>query len=42
MTLAEHLRLLIGDLVMRVAELAAENDALKAQLAAKETNADPR
>lgn len=32
MTPDDHLRLLIGDLVLRVAQLAAENDALKAQL----------
>jgi len=30
MTIDEHLRMLIGDLVIRVAHLAAENDALKA------------
>jgi hypothetical protein len=30
MTIEEHLRVLIGDLVLRVAQLAAEVDALKA------------
>lgn len=30
MTELDHLRLMIGDLVMRVAQLAAEVDALKA------------
>lgn len=30
MTIEQHLRILIGDLVFRVAQLAAENDALKA------------
>lgn len=31
MTIEEHLRVLIGDLVFRVAQLAAEVDALKAK-----------
>jgi hypothetical protein len=31
MTIEEHLRVLIGDLVLRVASLAAEVDALKAK-----------
>lgn len=35
MTIEEHLRVMIGDLVLRVAALAAEVDTLKAQLAAK-------
>ena len=30
MTVDEHLRMVIGDLVVRVAQLAAEVDALKA------------
>lgn len=30
MTMEDHLRLLIGDLMFRVAQLAAENDTLKA------------
>jgi hypothetical protein len=33
MTIEEHLRVLIGDLVLRVASLAAEVDALKAKAA---------
>lgn len=33
MTLEEHLRILIGDLVLRVAQLASEVDVLKAQIA---------
>ena len=32
MTVEEHLRMMIGDLVIRVAQQAAEIDALKAQL----------
>jgi hypothetical protein len=31
MTIEEHLRVMIGDLVLRVASLAAEVDALKAK-----------
>ena len=34
MTREEHLRALIGDLALTVATFAAENDALRAQLAA--------
>lgn len=33
MTLEQHLRVLIGDLVLRVASQAAEIDALKEQIA---------
>jgi uncharacterized small protein (DUF1192 family) len=36
MTVEEHLRIIIGDLVLRVAQLSAEIDALKADLAAKQ------
>lgn len=36
MTIEQHLRVLIGDLVLRVAEQAATIDALKEQLAAKD------
>lgn len=36
MTLEDHLRLLLGDMAFRIAQLAAEVDTLKAQLAAKE------
>ncbi len=36
MTAEEHLRMIIGDMVVRIAQLSAEIDALKAQLAAKE------
>jgi len=32
MTIEQHLRQIIGDLIVRVAQLSAENDALKAQL----------
>jgi hypothetical protein len=32
MTLEEHLKLIIGDLTIRVAQLSAELDALKAKL----------
>jgi len=32
MTVEQHLRQIIGDLIVRVAQLSAENDALKAQL----------
>jgi uncharacterized small protein (DUF1192 family) len=35
MTPEEHLRTIIGDLVMRVAQLSAELDTLKAQLPKK-------
>jgi len=35
-TIEEHLRVMIGDLVLRVAQQAAELDTLKAQLAEKE------
>ena len=34
MTVEEHLRTIIGDLVLTVARLSAENDALKAQIPA--------
>ncbi len=34
MTIEEHLKVIIGDLVMRVAQLQAEADTLKAQIAA--------
>jgi len=30
MTVEEHLRIIIGDLVIKVAQLSADNDALKA------------
>jgi hypothetical protein len=33
MTIEEHLRVLIGDLVLRVAQLAAEVDTVKAKAA---------
>lgn len=36
MTIEEHLRSLIGGLVFQVAQLAAENDTLKARIAALE------
>jgi hypothetical protein len=36
MTIEEHLRTIIGDLVMKVALLSAEVDVLKAKLAEKE------
>jgi len=35
MTPEDHLRLMIGDLVVKVAQLSAELDTVKAQLAAK-------
>jgi uncharacterized small protein (DUF1192 family) len=35
MTIEQHLRVLIGDLVLRVAQLQAEKDELAAQLAAR-------
>lgn len=41
MTLEEHLRVLIGDLVLRVAQLASEVDVLKAQIAAGQTLPKP-
>jgi hypothetical protein len=34
MTLDQHVRVMIGDLVVRVAALAADNDILREQLAA--------
>jgi len=34
MNIDHHLRTLIGDLLFRIAQLMAENDALRAQLAA--------
>ena len=36
MTREEHLRVMISELVLRVAQLAAENDDLKAQLVQNE------
>jgi hypothetical protein len=43
MTTEEHLRTIIGDLVLRIAQLSAEVDTVKTQLAARgpEHNADP-
>lgn len=35
MTVEEHLKLIIGDLTVRVAQLLAELDDVKAKLAAK-------
>jgi hypothetical protein len=40
MTIEDHLRMLIGDLVLRVATIAAELDVLKAK--AKEAELDAR
>lgn len=40
MTELEHLRMIVGDLVIRVAQLSAENDALKAQVKPKKAAKD--
>jgi uncharacterized small protein (DUF1192 family) len=42
MTVEEHLRVIIGDLVLRVAQLSATVDDLKAQLAEKDDAAPQR